>query len=130
MLRTRIATMSLVLAASAAPAPAPAQQYVISTFAGGGPLPARAQAMDASIGSVLGIAMDTAGNVYFSSSEFNAIFKLDPGGVLTRFAGNGRAGYRRWRTRRERATERPARRGRGRRRQPVHCRLQEHEIAK
>jgi trimeric autotransporter adhesin len=92
MLRTRIA-MSLVLAAGAVLGPAPAQQYVISTYAGGGPPPERAQAMDASIGSVLGVTMDTAGNVYFSSSEFSVIFKLEPGGVLTRIVGNGRAGY-------------------------------------
>jgi sugar lactone lactonase YvrE len=85
--------MSLLLAAGAELGPALAQQYVISTYAGGGPPPARAQAMDAWIGFVLGIATDTAGNVYFSSSEFSSIFKLDPNGVLTRVAGNGRAGY-------------------------------------
>src|SRR2546422_237491 len=89
---TRI-VVSLLLAAGAALGPALAQQYVISTYAGGGPPPERAQAMDVWIGSVLGVATDTAGNVYFSSSEFSAIFKLDPSGVLTRVAGNARPGY-------------------------------------
>jgi sugar lactone lactonase YvrE len=85
--------MTLLLAAGSDLGLALAQQYVISTYAGGGPPPIRTQAMDASIGSVLGIATDTAGNVYFSSSEFCSVFKLDPSGVLTRVAGNGRTGY-------------------------------------
>ena len=92
MSRARI-LMNLLLAAGAALDTAPARQYVISTYAGGGPPPERAPAMDVWIGSVLGVATETAGSVYFSSSEFNVIFKLDPSGVLTRLAGNGQPGY-------------------------------------
>ena len=33
---------------------------------------------------------DAAGNVYFTS--LHSVFKVDPNGVLTRIAGNGRAG--------------------------------------
>jgi len=50
-------------------APLVAQQYVISTVAGGAPPPAPAAALTASIatptGSTQGIAPDSVGNVYF-----------------------------------------------------------------
>ena len=36
------------------------------------------------------MAADAAGNVYFGS--LHSVFKVDPSGTLTRFAGNGRAG--------------------------------------
>src|SRR5215469_2250524 len=63
-----------------------AQQYVISTVAGAGPLlRAPTSALDVPISSA-GIATDAKGNVYFASSHF--VFKLDPGGLLTRIAGN------------------------------------------
>jgi len=68
-----------------------AQQYVISTYAGGVPLPTLAPALSAPIGGPQGVAVDAAGNAYFTSS--NAIFKLDQSGVLTRVAGNSRYGY-------------------------------------
>src|SRR5438876_2329681 len=61
--------------------PAAAQQFVISTYAGG----------NAAIGSPQGVAADTAGNVYFSS--LNSVFKLDPAGGVTRVAGNLRAAF-------------------------------------
>jgi uncharacterized protein (TIGR03437 family) len=63
-----------------------AQQYVISTIAGAGPvLRAPTSALDVPI-SPAGLATDAKGNVYFASSHF--VFKLDPGGLLTRIAGN------------------------------------------
>jgi uncharacterized protein (TIGR03437 family) len=68
-----------------------AQPYMISTFAGGALLPTPARAMDLPIGSLQGVAPDGAGNVYFSS--LNSVFKVDPNGMLTRVAGNGRPGY-------------------------------------
>ena len=62
-----------------------AQQYTISTIAGGAPPPTPAPATSASIGNPAGIAADAAGNVYFSSS--NCVFRIGPDGVLTRIAG-------------------------------------------
>src|SRR6266404_3704086 len=68
-----------------------AQQYVISTYAGGAPPPTPAQGVNVAFGAALGVAADAAGNVYFPS--LNCVFKLDQNGVLTRIAGNSRAGY-------------------------------------
>lgn len=83
---------------------APAQQYTISTLAGGSPpaTPVRALEMPIS-GFQYAIATDIAGNVYFSS--FDCVFKLErtgralgagrrePTGIVTRVAGNSRVGY-------------------------------------
>src|ERR1700722_11310269 len=68
-----------------------AQQYVISTYAGGAPLPTPAPAASVPIGGPQGVAADAAGNAYFVSS--NSVFKVDASGVLTRVAGNSRYGY-------------------------------------
>src|SRR5437016_2099157 len=69
-----------------------AQQYVISTIAGGAPPPTPIAAVNASIGLTYGVATDAAGNLYFTSD--NCIFRLEQqNGVLTRVAGNARAGY-------------------------------------
>ena len=67
-----------------------AQQYVISTIAGGAPPPTPAPAPTASIGDPTRLATDAAGNVYFSS--LHSVFKVDAGGTLTRVAGNSRPG--------------------------------------
>src|SRR6266849_1723717 len=67
-----------------------AQQYVISTIAGGAPPPTPLPATRASIGDPARVAVDAAGNVYFAS--LHSILKVEAGGALTRFAGNGRAG--------------------------------------
>jgi uncharacterized protein (TIGR03437 family) len=72
---------------------AAAQQYVISTYAGGAPSPITAQALSVGIGDVENLATDSTGNVYFASSTLHAVYKLDPKGVLTRVAGNSRAGF-------------------------------------
>jgi uncharacterized protein (TIGR03437 family) len=45
----------------------------------------------ASVGDPTRVAADAAGNIYFSS--LHSIFRVDSSGTLTRFAGNGRAGY-------------------------------------
>ncbi len=68
-----------------------AQQYVISTVAGGSPLPTPIAALSVPLSGIEGIATDSAGNVYFSAS--NCVFKLDKNGILTLVAGNSRAGY-------------------------------------
>ena len=62
-----------------------AQQYLISTFAGGTAPPTPVLAVNTGIGSPVGIATDTSGNVYFTS--MNCVFKLNQTGVLTRLAG-------------------------------------------
>ena len=65
------------------------QQYSISTIAGGVPPATPAVARNASI-SPEQVATDSNGNVFFSSN--NAVFEIDSTGLLTRIAGNSRAG--------------------------------------
>lgn len=71
---------------------ASAQEYAISTYAGGA-LPATpVVGTKAAIQYVYSLASDAAGNVYFL--DFNCVFKLDRTGNLTLFAGNSsRTGY-------------------------------------
>jgi len=68
-----------------------AQQYVISTIAGGAPPPTPAPGLTVSIWRPNGTATDTAGNLYFTS--LNCVFKLDRNGVVTLVAGTSRLGY-------------------------------------
>src|SRR5438552_14049058 len=69
-----------------------AQQYLISTFAGGAPPPTPIAAVNAPIGRASAVATDATGNVYFISD--NCVFKLEQqNGVLTPVAGNSRVGY-------------------------------------
>ncbi|MBZ5619228.1 MAG: hypothetical protein LAQ69_10975 [Acidobacteriia bacterium] len=68
-----------------------AQQYTISTVAGGAPPATPVPATTISIGQPKRVAVDAAGNVYFSSA--NAVFKLSGSGVMTLVAGNSRAGF-------------------------------------
>src|ERR1700722_13197517 len=70
---------------------AQAQQYVISTIAGGAPLPTPVSNVNASIGDPPRVAVDAAGNFYFGS--MHSVFKVDVNGNLTLVAGNGRSGY-------------------------------------
>jgi len=79
--------MSLLLLSAALPA----QQYIISTFAGGAPPPTPARGVDLKISYPFGVAMDAVGTVYFASDD--AVFKLDQYGMVTRVAGNGHSGY-------------------------------------
>ena len=67
-----------------------AQQYTISTIAGGAPPATPVAASNTSIGAPRRVATDSAGNVYFSSS--NAVFKMS-GATLTLVAGTSRAGF-------------------------------------
>ena len=61
-------------------ATAPAQQYSVSTYAGGGGLPSTNHATGASIGNPGAIAADRAGNIYFALAQ---VMKLSPNGVLS-----------------------------------------------
>lgn len=73
-----------------------AQQYVISTIAGGPPAPAAPAAQpaqDLTIGFAVAVTADSKGNVYFTSGDLNSVFKLDANGAVTRVAGNTIAGY-------------------------------------
>jgi uncharacterized protein (TIGR03437 family) len=84
---------SLILSGAAFPQ-LHAQNYIISTFAGGGaPLQAPAPALTVSLDGVTGIARDATGNVYLANPLLNCVFKLDQNGILTRIAGTGRLGY-------------------------------------
>src|SRR5579872_2640897 len=66
------------------------QQLVISTVAGGAPVPTPIAAANASIVPTALVA-DSSGNVYIAS--VNAIYKMPSTGTLTRIAGTGRAGF-------------------------------------
>jgi trimeric autotransporter adhesin len=81
----RLSHLSFLLVAAISPA----QEYKISTFAGAAS-PA-AKGLDLSIGSPQGIALDSAGNAYFTA--LNCVFKQDVNGVVTHIAGTTRAGY-------------------------------------
>jgi DNA-binding beta-propeller fold protein YncE len=67
-----------------------AQQYVISTFAGGVPPVTPAPAATASIGDPPRVAVDSSGNAYFGS--LHSIYRVDTAGSLVRIAGTGRSG--------------------------------------
>lgn len=76
----------LSFALFAAP-PAGAQVGTIETVAGGGPhdLPA----VEANLGDPTGIAVDAAGNLYIADWAGHRVYKVDPSGLLTVFAGTG-----------------------------------------
>ena len=66
------------------------QQYTITTAAGGAPPPTPATAASTSIGQPRRVALDSAGNQYFSSG--NSVFKV-AGATLSLVAGNSRPGF-------------------------------------
>ncbi len=73
---------------------ATAQQFVISTYAGGAPpLPLPVPGTSVSVGAPISVAADEKGNVYFASPDLNSIFKLDRSGIVTRVAGSSKTGY-------------------------------------
>src|SRR4051795_7759055 len=83
----RMLRLSILLAAGAT---AFAQQYSISTVAGGAPPATPASAVSTSIG-VPHKLMVSGSNLYFSAG--NSVFRMDSGGTLTLIAGNSRAGF-------------------------------------
>jgi sugar lactone lactonase YvrE len=91
MSRTRV-VMNLLLACGAALIPGllHAEKYVISTVAGGAPPLTPAPGVEVSI-APQSVATDAKGSAYFAS--LGCVFKLDDNGVVTRIAGNARAGY-------------------------------------
>ena len=82
LIRTAV---GFLLLGAAVLVPAVAQQYVISTYAGGAPPPMPAPEWD------VAIATDPAGNTYFTS--MHCVYKRDRQGVVTRIAGTSRPGY-------------------------------------
>jgi sugar lactone lactonase YvrE len=60
------------------------QQYTISTYAGGRPLPPS---------GAVSMAADVSGNLYFVDPIGNTVFKLDPTGAITRIAGTSRTDF-------------------------------------
>ncbi|HLK49195.1 MAG TPA: hypothetical protein VKT49_13730 [Bryobacteraceae bacterium] len=68
-----------------------AQQYAISTVAGGAPPATPAPGVSIPIGPPQRLAYDGGGNVYFTS--LNSVFRLDSAGSVTLIAGNSRPGY-------------------------------------
>src|SRR5436305_408432 len=76
-LTTRMLRLSILLAAGAT---AFAQQYSISTVAGGAPPATPASAVSTSIG-VPHKLMVAGSNIYFSAG--NSVFRMDSGGTLT-----------------------------------------------
>ncbi len=63
-----------------------AEQYLITTVAGGGLPPTPVRAVDVSLGLFTwAVTVDTSGNLYFTAN--NCVFRMDRLGVLTRVAG-------------------------------------------
>src|ERR1022692_2465501 len=88
MLPARVALSFLLMSGAAV-----AQQYTISTFAGGG-LPQNIQGVAADLGSVGVAAVDPAGNVFIASFTYHLVWRLDAKtGLLTVVAGNGTCCY-------------------------------------
>src|SRR5688572_22054247 len=88
----RIHAGVILLWLTAGPVAINAQQYTISTYAGGAP---------ASPTAAISMAADPSGNLYFvdgygyTSNPLRSasVFRIDPSGVITRFAGNARTGF-------------------------------------
>src|SRR2546430_13106293 len=68
-----------------------AQQFTISTFAGGAPPTTPAPAANVGIGQPRRVALDRNANVYFSAG--NSVFKLSTAGVVTLVPGNPAPGH-------------------------------------
>ena len=68
-----------------------AQQYTVSTVAGGAPPPLPSKAVNAGIARPQRVTVDASGNVYFTSG--NCVYRVDSQGVLTLIAGNSRPGF-------------------------------------
>jgi sugar lactone lactonase YvrE len=87
-MRTPLGIVSIFLLAGTG---AFAQQYTISTRAGGTPPPTPGAALNSPIGSPGALATDLSSNVYFIADD--CVFKVDLSGNLTLIAGNSRVGF-------------------------------------
>ena len=87
-----ILRVTIFLAGVAAVLPA---QNTITTVAGSRYVfPSGAiSATSAPIGFVSGVTADRKGNIYLSDLNNDRVFRVDPGGILTVYAGNGTEGY-------------------------------------
>ena len=68
-------------------------RYLIRTVAGNSELADGIPAVDASLDSPYGVAVDADGNVYVSETEDHRVRKIDPLGIITTFAGSRSPGY-------------------------------------
>ena len=86
---------ALVLAAlSVAVAGAqPADNWVIETVAGGGPVGDGGPATAAQLNIPRGVAVDGAGNLYIADRDNHSIRKVDAAGVISTVAGDGTLGF-------------------------------------
>ncbi len=67
------------------------QGFILSTFAGGAPPKTPVAATQVTITGIGGVAADGQGGVYFTALD--CVFRVDANGVMTRVAGNARAGF-------------------------------------
>jgi sugar lactone lactonase YvrE len=82
----------LISAYFAASAAASGNDYIVSTIAGGIAPTMPVAARKAFIGAISGMAIDSAGNIYLST-DLSCVFRMNPAGIVTRFAGTCRPGY-------------------------------------
>jgi len=68
-----------------------AQGHLVTTLSGAGP--DQAPALAFGLGPVRSVALDSGGNLYIGSYNYNWIFKVDRAGTLTMAAGNGGYGF-------------------------------------
>jgi uncharacterized repeat protein (TIGR01451 family) len=66
--------------------------YLVATYAGGIASATAAPAVNFSFENTTGVATDSFGNTYISST-YNCVFRLDPSGNLSRVAGTCQAGF-------------------------------------
>ena len=75
-------------------APAVAQNYTITTVAGGGRgIGAGAVATDISLPNPWGVAVDPQGNVYSVVPSANQVYVFSASGVVINIIGNGTSGF-------------------------------------
>ena len=66
---------------------------IVSTLAGTGSMGAvNGKASEASFSNMMGLAVDSQGNIFVADSRNNMIRKISSDGIVTTVAGNGRAG--------------------------------------
>lgn len=91
-MRNSFAFFTAALCLFTSPA-ASAQTYTIQTIAGGG-LPTNIPATSANLGRVQGIAVDSSGNIFVTSTNYQGVLRIDfQTGILTLIAGNGVPGF-------------------------------------